>query len=117
MHWGDKGQAAPLVAGLIVVAGVVAFALAPFGEAVIDKAKARTAADAAALAGAAEGEQAAREMAAANGAELLDFESDGTTAEVTVAVGKARARARARREGGGSGLAPAVVGALRRALR
>ena len=42
-----------------------------------ERAQARTAADAAALAGAAEGEDAAREVAAANGAALIAWRADG----------------------------------------
>ncbi|HWC11428.1 MAG TPA: M15 family metallopeptidase, partial [Acidimicrobiales bacterium] len=91
---------------------------------------AQTAADAAALAGAADGREAAEELAAANGGRLAEFEVQGSDTRVVVELGAARARGRARREsgvgglgaggadGGGAtreGLAPAMVAALARA--
>ena len=65
---GERGQAVPLVLGLVAVAVVVLLALVPLAQAAQQRAAARNAADAAALAGAAEGEAAAREVAAENGA-------------------------------------------------
>ncbi len=63
----------------------------------MDAAQAQTAADAAALAGAAEGESAAREVAGANGAELVAFVLEGLEVEVRARVGEAEAVARAAR--------------------
>lgn len=60
-----------------------------------DAAQARTAADAAALAGAADGRSAAISMARANGGELLEFSSESDTVTVVVRVGRVSARARA----------------------
>lgn len=127
----DRGQAVPLVAAMLAVVTVALVALVPVGLALTDRARARSAADAAALAGAAEGEQAAREVAAANGAELLDYRPAGDEVTVRVAVDgiEASARARAVRragtpgtpgvgvDGGGdrAGLAPAMLAALARA--
>jgi hypothetical protein len=76
---------------------VVLLALVPLAQAAGERARARTAADAAALAGAAEGEPAAREVAAANGAELVAWRAEGTDVWVEVTLGDAHARARARR--------------------
>ena len=106
-------------------------ALVPVAGALDDRARARTAADAAALAGAADGEAAARQVAEANGADLLEIERTGDEVVVRVRVGDldAYARARAtRRPGGGgtggtaadsggrrAGLAPAMLAALARA--
>ncbi len=124
----DGGQALPLGAAMVAVVTVALVALVPAARAVADRARARTAADAAALAGAVEGEQAARDLAGANGATLLAFERDGDEVVVQVEVGEvdayARARATARqasdaegRGGGGdrAGLASAMLAALARA--
>jgi hypothetical protein len=122
----EAGQVVPLVAVLVLAAGGGMIALGRVGQAAVERAHARSAADAAALAGAAEGEGAAQDLAAANGARLLSYEEDGPEAEVRVAVGRAEASARARRDfdvgglggGGGAGpggLAPAMQAALARA--
>jgi outer membrane lipoprotein SlyB len=95
---GDPGQAVPLVLGVLAVATVLLLALVPLGRATIDRGRAVAAADAAALAGAAEGEAAARELAARNGAELVAWRSLGPDVWVVVVAGDARAEARARRE-------------------
>jgi hypothetical protein len=94
----DRGQAVPLVLGVVAVAVVVLLALVPLARASQQRAAARTAADAAALAGAAEGEEAAREVAAANGAELVSWRSAGRDVWVVVVLGQARAEAKARRD-------------------
>ena len=91
----DRGQALPLLAAVLVVAGVVALVVADLGVAAVERAKARTAADAAALAGAAEGESAARHVAEANDATLVSFVADGMFVEVVVRSGRATARATA----------------------
>ena len=80
---------------VVVVAVVVALALVPLIRGAHDRAAARTAADAAALAGAAEGEDAAREVAAANGAELVSWRAVGSDVWVVVTLGDARAEAKA----------------------
>jgi hypothetical protein len=94
-HPSERGQVLPLLAGVLVVAAVVALVVADLGVAAVQRARARTAADAAALAGAAEGEAAARAVAAANDGELVSFVVDRRVVEVVVAVGRARARATA----------------------
>jgi hypothetical protein len=122
----DRGQATPFAAAAVALCAVVLVALVPAARALDDRARARTAADAAALAGAADGESAAREVAESNGAELVDVQvSDGETV-VQVRVGEVEAYAKARAihrpgvdgtGGGGSrrGLAPAMLAALARA--
>lgn len=92
----DRGQATPLVALLFAVTAGAIVLLGHLGAVVADRAEARTAADAAALAGAAEGEPAARAVASANDADLEEFVALGGDVEVVVRVGQARARARAR---------------------
>jgi len=93
----EAGQATPLVLVVIALAVVVALALVPLARGAAQRAQARTAADAAALAGAAEGEDAAREVAEANGATLQEWHASGPDVWVEVTVGEARATAKARR--------------------
>ena len=94
----DRGSVLPLVALAMVMAGGGVVVLGRLGEAAVARASARTAADAAALAGAAEGEHAAREVASANGATVLRYEVLGQDTRVTVRLGSAEAVGRARRE-------------------
>ncbi len=91
----ETGQVVPFMALVVMLAIVAILAVARVGSALDDSARARTAADAAALAGVVDGREAARDMAAANGGELLEFRSDGRTAWVEVRVGGATARASA----------------------
>lgn len=95
MRASERGQVLPIVAAVLVVAAAVALVVGQLGVAAVHRAQARTAADAAALAGAAEGEASARSLAAANGAELVSFARDGVVVEVVVRYGRARARATA----------------------
>jgi uncharacterized membrane protein len=90
----------PLYAVVVLVAGGAMLLLAHLGVLAVHRAHARTAADAAALAGAAEGRSAADEVARANGAVLESFVTAGSDVEVRVRVGATHATARARREGG-----------------
>ena len=94
----ERGQAMPLVVGLVAVAVVVLLSLVPLARAAQERAAARAAADAAALAGAAEGEEAAREVAGANGAALVSWRAEGRDVWVVVVLGDARAEAKARRD-------------------
>ena len=92
---GARGQALPLVAlVLALTAGVLVLAVR-LGAPLDDAARARTAADAAALAGAAEGPEAAERLARDNGGTLVDYRATGAGVEVTVRVGAAVAIARA----------------------
>ncbi|MGQ0432663.1 MAG: pilus assembly protein TadG-related protein [Microthrixaceae bacterium] len=93
----EAGQATALVVGVVALAVVVLLALVPLVRAAGERARAQTAADAAALAGAAEGEGAARELAASNGAELVKWRAAGTQVWVEVVVGRAHAVAKAER--------------------
>ena len=104
---GERGQAAPLMLVVVVVAGLLVIGIGRLGGAVIERARAQTAADAAALAGAAEGRVGAERLARANGGRLVSFAvgvavtpASGTDIEVVVVVGGAQATARARRTGG-----------------
>jgi len=95
----ERGQSTVLVAAGLVLAAAVLLAVVAAGGVVVDGARARTAADAAALAGAAEDRTAAAEVARANGGRLVAFRAEGTAVTVTVALGRARATARAQRDG------------------
>ncbi len=91
----DRGQSAPLLLAVVALAALLAVAVAQAGGRVVDHQRARTAADAAALAGAAGGLSAAQRVAAANGARLVDLARDGDVVLVRVAVGEITASARA----------------------
>jgi hypothetical protein len=100
VSWNDaRGQAVPLVGAVVVLAVVVTMAIAELGGSVVDAGRARTAADAAALAGVTGGEQAAARLAAEHGGELVSWRSSGppaaVTVMVTVRVGEATATAAA----------------------
>ncbi len=113
-----RGSVLPLVALLVVAAGGLALTLGRFGATAATHARARTAADAAALAGAAEGRRAAELAARANGATLVAYAEGGHEAEVTVAVQGVEATARAARTLGGAGrplVPPALAAAVARA--
>lgn len=92
----DRGQIAPLLALFAVGIGLACLGLGRFGGGAVDAASARTAADAAALAGAVGGESEARSLAAANGGALESFESAGDEVRVRVRVGGHVVSARSR---------------------
>jgi hypothetical protein len=122
---GDRGQALPVVTLVVVLCCSLALVLADLGAAAVARARARNAADASALAGAAEGRPAAEAVAGANGGRLREFRAGDSVVEVVVEVGSARARARAEVVGGGVAgpagggdrdrLAPSLLAALTRA--
>jgi outer membrane lipoprotein SlyB len=86
----------PLAAALVGLTVAALLALVPLANALGERARARTAADAAALAGVVEGEGAAKALALANGGELRSFTRSGDEVVVRVVVGDAEASARAR---------------------
>ena len=94
---GDRGQAVPLLLIVMLVVVVAAFVVVRVGAQVDRRARAQTAADAAALAGARDGEAGARSLAAADGAVLESFVASGAEVEVVVRLGDERATARSRR--------------------
>ena len=92
----ERGQVVPLAALALVILAATAYAVGAVGAVLVDRATARTAADAVALELAATGDDAAgRAVATANGAELVGVRWEGPTVEVEVRVGRATARARA----------------------
>lgn len=124
----DRGHAALLLMAALALVAMMMLGLAGAGRVVTQRAQARTAADAAALAGAAEGEDSAGRLAEANGAELVAYLRDGDEVVVKVSVDGVVAYGRARQnvveaasgpfaggEGKRRGLAPAMLAALARA--
>ena len=104
MHVRDRrGQATPLALVVVVVAVVAVVAIAELGGNVVDAGRARTAADAAALAGVEGGREASAQIASLNGASLTSWSSHpdgaGVTVTVTVRVGRASATAAASNRG------------------
>ena len=91
----DRGQAVVLMAVVVAFVGLVAVATARAGAVVLDRQRAQTAADAAALAGLHGGRTKAAALAASNGATLVSFVVDGDEVTVVVRHGQAQARARA----------------------
>ena len=97
VHRSSRGQATPLWAVVLVLAALLLIPTGLLVRAAVERTEARSAADAAALAGALAGEAEAREVAAANGGQLVAYEAAGDLVEVTVVVGGRRATARAER--------------------
>ncbi|MEA3020684.1 MAG: hypothetical protein QOI47_2208 [Actinomycetota bacterium] len=100
----QRGQATPLLAVLILAIGGLMLGLAHFGAIVTHRAQSQAAADAAALAGAAEGPDAAKALATANGASVLAYRALDGDVEVRAGIGASQAVARARRAGRGGGI-------------
>lgn len=93
----DGGQVLPLVAILVVAVAVVGVVVVgQLGRLVDDRARARTAADAGALAGATSGARAARAAVGRNGGELIEMRHEGATVVVRARVGGAEASSAAR---------------------
>lgn len=99
----ERGQATPLALAIAVVAIVLMIALSELGGNLVDAGRARTAADAAALAGVDGGREASARVAEANGAALMTWTSrpdgDGVLVTVTVRVGRASSTASATNRG------------------
>ena len=91
----DRGQALPWMMMVVAAAMTLVVVAVRLAIVVDDAARARTAADAAALAGAAVGEPAARDLAERNGADLLSFEHTWRGVRVEVRIGDVQARAEA----------------------
>lgn len=82
----------------VALTAAVTLALQPVLVALIDRARAEHAADAAALAGVTGGESASSELASANDATLVAWSRSGLEVTVTVQVGDQQATARATNE-------------------
>ena len=96
MHTKDESaQAVPLVALLIVIAAITLITIGEVGRLLVDRGRARAAADASALAAVHGGRAEAESIARANHAELVDYREGSGWVEVRVRVNRARAVARA----------------------
>ena len=93
----DRGSAVPLTLIVVAAALLTVVAVGHSGRVLVDRQRAQAAADAVALAAAVSGEDAARAVARANGAHIIDLRGDLTEVVVTVGVGSVRATARAER--------------------
>jgi Flp pilus assembly protein TadG len=91
----DCGQATPLAILVVVLALVAALGVSRLGAVVVDRASARAVADAAALAAVHGGSEAASDVVARSGAEVLAVEHVGDGVVVTVQVGDVTASSRA----------------------
>jgi len=92
----DRGQAAILLLAVVAVLAVtMSVAVAAMGRTTIDRTRAQTAADAAALAAVQGGSTAAGDLAARHGAVIVELSVAGDTVTVTVRVGDVTATARA----------------------
>ncbi len=91
----QRGAALVVMALMLVGVMVMAVVLAGVGERTMRRARAQSAADAAALAGAVDGVDGARSLARANDADLVRFSDQGSTIWVVVDRGGVRAQARA----------------------
>lgn len=112
----ERGQVLPLVALMVVGAGLACLILGHLGGAAVARAQAVTAADAAALAGATSGRSAARILASSNGARMTAYEELGLDTRVEVELGGARASARARRQAAAPSTPAGTAAGLRAAL-
>lgn len=92
----EAGQVVPVVAVAMLLAGLIGLGVARLAATSADRSAAQAAADAAALAGAARGPDAARRVAAANGARVVAYREHGVDVVVEVVRQGHRARARAR---------------------
>ncbi|MGA9278319.1 pilus assembly protein TadG-related protein [Ilumatobacter sp.] len=93
---GDRGQAAILVITMVAVLAVVfSLAVATMGRTSIDRTRAQTAADAAALAALDGGANAAADLASRHGAVVVGLSRSGSEVTVTVRLGDVSATARA----------------------
>lgn len=101
-HRSERGQATPLWAIVLVLAGLLLIPTARLVRVAAERAEARSAADAAALAaavaGPAVGRGEAASVAAANDAVLVDYRATRNRVTVTVRVGDVEAEASAERE-------------------
>ena len=100
----DDGQAAPMLVVMVVLAMGLVLVAVEVGRLLDEGARARIAADAAALAGAAEGRDRAEALAAANGGSLIAYieeipNGDAGRVVVTASVEVGRASRTARAEG------------------
>lgn len=93
----ERGAVTVLLGAAILIVAYLVLQETRLSVAAADRARAQTAADAAALGGVVEGEEVASDLARSNGATLLSFVSDGDRVDVRVSFRDAVATARAER--------------------
>ena len=91
----DRGQAVALLLAVVAMASLSVVTVGSFGVRLIDRGRAQTAADAAALAATFGGRAAAQRLAAHNGARLVQYDQVGDTFIVVVDVDGQHATAKA----------------------
>ncbi len=91
----DRGQAVLLLLAVVVLAALGVVGVGMFSERIVDRGRAATAADAAALAATTGGRSAAVRLALANGAQLVSYGQIGDGVTVVVEVDGEQATARA----------------------
>ena len=94
----EAGQIVPMAALVLAIVMLMGLLVVSLGLQVDERARAQSAADAAALAGATDGEDVAGSVTEVNGAVLESFVVRGSEVEVVVRRGDERATARARRQ-------------------
>ncbi len=93
----ERGAVTVLLGAAIVIVAYLVLQETKLSVAAADRARAQTAADAAALGGVVDGEEVAADLARRNGATLLSFVDDGDRVQVRVGFRDAVATARAER--------------------
>ena len=91
----DNGQAVVLLLTVVVMAALSVVAVGLFSQRIVDRGRAQTAADAAALAATEGGRAAAQRLAAGNGALLVGYAEAGDVVTVVVELNGERVTARA----------------------
>jgi translation elongation factor EF-Ts len=92
---GDRGQAVTLLLAVVVMAATSVVAIGALSGRVVNRGRAQTAADAAALAATIGGQLAAQRLASSNGGHLISYSETGGAVVVVVDVDGERATARA----------------------
>jgi hypothetical protein len=91
----DRGQAVMLLLAVVVMVSLAVVGVGMFSARIVDRGRAQTAADAAALAATSGGRPAASRLAISNGAALISYAEAGEVVTVVVDVDGERATARA----------------------
>lgn len=94
-HCPERGSVTVLVAVLLTLFAALCVGLATVGAGVVARARAQSAADAAALAGVSEGREAAERFALQNGANLVEYRENDVSVDVRVELDGVNAQASA----------------------
>ena len=91
----DRGQAVVLLLAVVVMVSLALTGVGMFSARIVDRGRAQTAADAAALAATTGGRAAAARLTTSNGADLISYSEAGDAVTVVVELNGERATARA----------------------